>query len=75
MDSFAFQSVRPAATVGGVPSQDFDVPSKSILTGRLNNYLLHLDSQLGYLPNTEQTDLVELFNAHLSLFSEKHVPA
>lgn len=64
--------MRPVATIVGVPSEDFDIPSEPILTGRLNNseYLLHLVSQLGYLPKTVQTDLVELFNSHLSLFSD-----
>lgn len=64
--------MRPVATIVGVPSEDFDIPSEPILTGRLNNseYLLHLDSQLGYLPKTVQTDLMELFNSHLSLFSD-----
>ncbi len=43
-----------------------------ILTGRLNNleYLNHLDSQLGYLLDTQHADLVKLLNSHLSLFSD-----
>lgn len=38
------------------PLKDFDVPSERILTGRLNNsqYLNHLDSQLGYLLDTQR---------------------
>lgn len=45
-DNLALESVRAVATVGGLPSEDFEVPSEPILTGRLNNseYLSHLKS-------------------------------
>ena len=65
-------SVRPVATVGVVSSEDFDVPSEPILTGRLNNsaYLNCLDSQLSYLSDTQQLDVVQLLHSHLSVFSD-----
>lgn len=65
-DSVTLESVRSVATVGVMPSGDFDVPSEPILTGRQNNYeyLNHLD-----LSDTQQEDLVKLLNSLLSLFS------
>lgn len=60
------------ATVVSGPSDDFDVPSEPILTGKLKNseYLNDLPSQFSYLSDTPQEDLVKLLRSHLSLFSD-----
>lgn len=65
-------AVGSVATVSVWSSEDFDVPSEPVLTGRLHNseYLNHLESNLGHLANTQRADLIRLLNSHLSLFSD-----
>lgn len=67
-DNFTLVSVKSVATVGVVPSENFDIPSESVLTGKLNDFehLTQLDFQLGYLLDTQQTDLVKLINLNRS---------
>lgn len=69
VNSLACKSVRPVATVGGLPSEDW----RSFWAYSYRETIILstcLDSQLGYMPKTEQTDVVELFNSHLCLFSD-----
>lgn len=63
-----FESVQPVATAGGLASEDFEVPSEPVLTGRLKNseYLRHVNS-LSYLSDTQRVDLVTLLNSHIFL--------
>lgn len=60
------------ATVGAGVSDEFDVPSDPILTGKLKNseYLDSLPSQFNHLSGTQEQDLVELLSSHLSIFSD-----
>lgn len=55
-----------------IPSEDFVVSSKQSAMGKLNNsaYLKNLEAQLSYLPDAQRTDLIQLINSHLSLFSD-----
>lgn len=55
-----------------VPSEDFFVPSEQTMAGKLNNsdYLSNLQFLLRDLSDVQKTDLVQLINSHLSLFSD-----
>ena len=59
-------------TVGTGLSDDFEVPSDSILTGKLKNseYLDCLPTQFVHLSDSQGEDLVRLLSSHLSLFSD-----
>lgn len=61
-----------SAEMGSMSSEDFKIPSESILTGRLNNsaYLNRLETQLVHLSETQRADVFRLINSHPSLFSD-----
>lgn len=59
---------KSVATVRAGSTDDFDVPSEPILTGKLKNsqYLNCLPRQFSYLFETQQQDLVKLLSSHVS---------